>query len=179
MTFLHLAKVKLGVEPPRPPPPPPPKLEEDAAFKEIVKTRESARAFLDGATSPTGDLTPDVAVELEKRIDLLAKNSEELAGLSAKYSGTGSEVTAHAKLQTELASALGTIKVALEKIAAANAAAAAKAAQPVAVEYDLQKINPWAGRAPKTWVRTRTTAGRTVLHEDGPRVDRTGARSSR
>ncbi len=165
-TFIHLARVKFKLDPPKPPAPPPPKLADDAKFKEIVAARDSARAFLDGASSPAGDLVPDVAVELEKRLDVLARNTEELAGLSAKFSGTGPEIASHAKLQRDVASALGTIKVALEKIAAARTAEAARKALPVVVEYDLAKLNPWAGRAADTWVRWKKTAGKTVTYED-------------
>jgi hypothetical protein len=165
-TFLAHAKVKIGMEKPKPPPPPPPMLEDDPKYKEIKATRESARTFLDGASNPAGDLGPDVAAGLEKQIDALARNGEELGALSAKYPGTGPEVATHAKLQRDLASALATVKVALEKVAVAKAAEAAKKALPVVVDYDLNKLNPWAGRAANSWVRWKKTAGKTVTYED-------------
>jgi hypothetical protein len=166
-SFIKEARLKLKLDPPEPPPPPPPKLVDDARFKEIVAAREGAKAALDKASDPVADLTPEVAASLEKQTETLAKNLEELGALSTKFTGQGAEeISTHAKLQKDVASTLATVKVALEKIAVAKAAEAVKASKPVVVEYDLGKLNPWAGRAANTWVRWKRTAGKTVTFED-------------
>jgi hypothetical protein len=168
VTFLREARIKLRLDPPPPPPPPPPQLKDDASFQEIVASRESARALVEGTALAPPDQIAARAKELESQSEHLRENIDKLAVLGAKYPGpaAGSEIANHARLQKDLAVALGVARAAEEKNAALKAAEAAKAAQPVIVEYDLAQLNPWAGRPKDSWVRWKKTEGKSVAYED-------------
>jgi hypothetical protein len=168
VTFIREARIKLRLDPPPAPPPPPPQLKDDAAFQEIVASREAAHTLVEGTAQTPPDQIAARAKELESQSERLRGNIDKLSALSTRYPGpaAGTEIATHARLQKDLAVALGAARAAEEKNAALKAAEAEKAARPVVVEVDLAPLNPWAGRPKESWVRWKKAESKAVAYED-------------